>query len=110
VLDEILSVRTDRTLMQDFTVRFQNQGFQLLAQQPVRLRPKDKITMEVRLDGTTHLCLGNRYLNFQPRAAQSAAISEGRVHLLTGSKARQGYKPASTHPWRRSLGASSTAA
>jgi hypothetical protein len=110
VLDEILSVRTDRTLMQDFTVRFQNRWFQLLAQQPVRLRPKDKITMEVRLDGTIHLRLGNRYLNFQPRAAQSAATSEGRVHPLPGSKARRRYKPASTHPWRRSLWASSTPA
>lgn len=110
VLDEILSVRTERTLMQDFTVRFQNRWFQLLAQQPVRLRPKDKIAMEVRLDGTIHLRFHNRYLNFQPRAAKPAADSAGRIHPLPGSKARQRYKPAGTHPWRRGLRGSSTPA
>jgi Helix-turn-helix domain len=101
VLEEVLSVRTDRTLMQDFTLRFQNQLFQLSAEQPVRLRPKDKITVETRLDGTVHLRWRQQYLNFQLIAAKLTAGPAGSVQPLRAPKVHQRYKPAATHPWRR---------
>ena len=101
VLEEVLSVRTDRTLMQDFTLRFQNQLFQLSAEQPVRLRPKDKITVETRLDGTVHLRWRQQYLNFQLIAAKLTAGPAGSVQPVRAPKVHQRYKPAATHPWRR---------
>jgi hypothetical protein len=36
-LDEILSVRSERTLLNDFTLRFQNQFFQILPEQSIRV-------------------------------------------------------------------------
>lgn len=64
-LDEILSLRTERTVFNDFTVRFRNRFFQILAEQPMRVRPKDKVSVEVRLDGSTHLRCRDCYLNFK---------------------------------------------
>ena len=65
-LDSILSLQSERVVANDYTLRFQNQFFQLLKDQPVRLRPKNKILIELRLDGSTHLRLKDRYLAFTP--------------------------------------------
>lgn len=65
-LHEILSLRTPRVLAHDFTLRFQHRAFQLLADQPCRIRPGADIDIETRLDGSTHLRFKNRYLNFKP--------------------------------------------
>lgn len=64
-LEEILSVHTERTLANDYTLRFQNQFLQVLADQPVRVRPQAKIVVEIRLDGSTHLRFKDHYLSFK---------------------------------------------
>jgi hypothetical protein len=64
-LDRILSVQTTRTLANDFTLRFQNQFFQILKEQNVRVRPGDTILIELRLDGSTRLRFKGRYLNYK---------------------------------------------
>ena len=69
-LDQILSIQAQRVVANDHTLRFQNQFFQLLKDQPVHLRPKDKITIEMRLNGSTHLQFKGRYLAFKPIAKQ----------------------------------------
>jgi hypothetical protein len=65
-LHEILSLRSPRVLANDFTLRYQNRCFQLLADQPCRVRPGADIEVETRLDGSTHLRFRDRYLNFKP--------------------------------------------
>jgi hypothetical protein len=65
-LHEILSLRSLRVLANDFTLRFQQRRFQLLADQPCRIRPGADIEVETRLDGSTHLRFKERYLNFKP--------------------------------------------
>ncbi len=105
-LDQILSLRVDRSLFNDYTVRFQNRFFQLFEDQPVRLRPKDKIEVEVRLDGTTHLRAKGAYLRFKPiekrpyRPWLVAQPSKGRLYDDLRVKG-VGSKPAKDHPWRR---------
>jgi len=100
-LDEILSLRTERAVFNDFTVRFRNRFFQILADQPVRVRPKDKILVEIRLDGSTHLRFKDCYLNFKTipkRPERPLALRKAVVPSLT---IRRYYKPAKDHPWRR---------
>lgn len=65
-LHEILSLRSTRVLANDFTLRYQHRCFQLLADQPCRVRPGANIDVETRLDGSTHLRFKERYLNFKP--------------------------------------------
>ena len=64
-LDRILSIQVERTLLNDWTLRFQNRFFQILKEQPVPIRPKAKVTVELHLDGSTHLRYKDRLLSFK---------------------------------------------
>jgi hypothetical protein len=65
-LHEILSLRSPRVLAKDFTLRYKHLCFQVLADQPCRVRPGADIDVETRLDRSTHLRFKGRYLNFKP--------------------------------------------
>jgi hypothetical protein len=97
-LEEILSVRAPRTLATDYTLRCQNRFFQLLPDQPVRVRPEATIFVETRLDGSTHLRFKQHYLNFKPlaqRPTKPLALPNPRPPSHRSSI------PAPDHPWRR---------
>jgi len=100
-LDEILSLRTERTVFNDFTARFRNRFFQILADQPVRVRPKDKILVEIRLDGSTHLRFKDCYLNFKTLSKRPERPPERAKPSAANLAARRYLKPAAGHPWRR---------
>lgn len=98
-LEEILSVRTPRTVFADFTVRFQNQFLQLAPNQPVRGRPKDSVMVEMRLDRSLHLRFKDRYLSFQVITGRpSPAVP---LRQCQPAKALKRYRPPSTHPWKK---------
>lgn len=90
-LDEILSLRLRRVLAKDFTVRFENRFFQILKDQPVRIRPQDTLWVERRLDGSLHLRFKDRCLRFKalphrpgkscvaPRAQKPARLRPGTL-------------------------------
>ncbi len=100
-LDEILSLRTERAVFNDFTVRFRNRFFQILPDQSVRVRPKDKLLVEVRLDGSTHLRFKDCYLNFKTIPKRPERPLAGRLPVVPSPTIRRYYKPAKDHPWRR---------
>lgn len=105
-LDQIFSLRTPRTLMNDFTLRWDNKFFQVLDHQRVRVDPGDKIEVEQRLDGSLHLRCKDVYLNFKIIAKRAY-----RPHLLARQSGAKQYdnprikgrvwRPAKNHPWRR---------
>jgi hypothetical protein len=104
-LEEILSLRTPRTIFNDYTFRHENKFFQVLEHQPVRVKPGDRVQVEVRLDGTMHLRCNEAYLNFKPiekrpyrpfLQAQPSAAKQRR----DDSKG-VGSIPGKDHPWRR---------
>ena len=85
-LHEILSLRSPRVLANDFTLRYQHRLFQLLADQPCRVRPGADIEVETRLDGSTHLRFKDRYLNFKP-------LPDGPRRLPVRELSAPVYKP-----------------
>ncbi len=104
-LEEILSLRTPRTIFNDYTFRHANKFFQVLEHQPVRVKPGDRVQVEIRLDGTMHLRHNEDYLNFKPidkrpyrpfLQAQPSAAKQRR----DDSKG-VGSIPGKNHPWRR---------
>ena len=105
-LEQILSLRTERTLMNDYTLRHENKFFQVLEHQLVQIEPGDKVEVEERLDGTTHLRFKNTYLNSKPidkrayRPLLAAQPSRGKTYDDPRTKG-VGSKPAKDHPWRR---------
>ena len=105
-LDEILSIRTERTLFNDYTLQYQKRFFQVLVHQPVRVAPKDRIKVEIRLDGTTHLRFKGAYLNFKqiPKRPYRAYLAANPSRLKQYDDPRTkgiGSTPAKDHPWRR---------
>jgi hypothetical protein len=99
-LDEILSLRTERVLANDFTLRFHNRFFQIAEEHPVRVRPKDTILVEVRLDSSTHLRFKEHYLNFKPIPKRHyRAFYADKKPPVVAVKARP-YRPPPSHPWK----------
>lgn len=100
-LAEILAVRSGRTLMNDWTVRFQNMFFQVLPDQPVSIRPKSKLSVEIQLDGSFHLRFKDRYLKFKklPERPYRPFYASCK-RTSAAQKPLKPYKPPPTHPWK----------
>lgn len=102
-LDEILCVKLNRTLANDYTLRFDNKFFQVTKDQDIRIRPRDIVTIEEWLDGSRHLKFKGVYLRYKninklPYRGYYATNSSklNRVGNGTGTSV-----PGKDHPWRR---------
>jgi Homeodomain-like domain len=72
-LAAILSVQEQRVVSNDYTIRFANRLYQL--DQPIYPGERGgKVTIELRVDGTMAIRLGDRYLNYHEIVAQDAAL------------------------------------
>ncbi|MEA3306897.1 MAG: ISNCY family transposase [Elusimicrobiota bacterium] len=102
-LEEIFTLKTERTLHNDFTVRFNNNFFQIEKEQSVRIRPKSKVMVEVRLDGSAHIKFKGVYLNFKPiKKLPYMPFYAGRTKLRETLKERtKQHIPPKNHPWRK---------
>jgi hypothetical protein len=99
-LDEILSIQTERQLANDYTLRFQNSFFQVLPHKPLRIRPRNKVLFEFRLDGSTHLRFRGVYLPFKSISKPPAKerIPEEVLAFFRPDKVPN--RPPANHPWR----------
>jgi hypothetical protein len=104
-LDCILSLRTPRSVAQDYTLRYDNKFFQVLEHQPVRVKPGDRPEVEIRLDESMHLRFKGEYLNFKPidkRPYRPYLVANPRAaRSCTDTPKGPGSIPAKNHPWRR---------
>jgi hypothetical protein len=98
-LNSTFSIHSNRVVMNDFTVQFKNQYFQLGQQQPVLVCRKDKILIEEYLDGSTVLKLRNKKINYIVLPKRPEKAHKLKVPALTTG--RPAYKPPANHPWRR---------
>jgi winged helix-turn helix protein len=105
-LEQILSVREQRTVMNDYTLSYEGKLLQVLEHQPVRVDPGDKVVVEIRLDGSRHLRFKDSYLNFKGiekrpyKPMLEAQPSRGKQYDDPRTKG-VGSTPAKNHPWRR---------
>lgn len=102
-LDEILCIKLNRTLANDYTLRFNNKFFQVTKDQDIRVRARDIVTIEEWLDGSIHLKFKGVYLRYKNinklpyRGYYVTNRSElNRVGNGTGTSV-----PGKDHPWRR---------
>ena len=98
-LPSILCRQEERTVRNDFTVSFKKQWYQLTAQQPVTVCKKDIITIEERRDGSIHLRLRGKYLNWKALPTRPQKVSRKQPWVLPAT-AQTKRKPAINHPWR----------
>lgn len=103
-LDQILAIHTERTVFNDFTVRHDNKFFQILKDQPLVIRPKQKIEIEDRLDGSMHMRFKGAYLSFKPieKIAYKPYFKAypSKLKDYKNPPRHPNYKPPRTHPWR----------
>ena len=99
-LPAILSRQEQRTVNNDFTLSFQSQWYQLLADQPVLVRPRDKVLIEHRLDSSIHIRLRGKYLSYKVLPARPKWTAP-KPWALSSSRPKRIYKPAVDHPWNK---------
>lgn len=98
-LDNAFSVHSTRIVMNDFTVQFKNQYFQLNQQQPVTVCRKDKILIEEHLDGVIKLKL--RAKELRHTVLPKRPEKEFKLKLPALTTCQPTYRPPANHPWRR---------
>lgn len=101
-LPALLSRQSERTVQNDFTIRFRNLWYQLTKEQPATIRPKERIFIEERLDGSLQIRLRGNYLNYQVLPAKpQQQTKQPWIIAASQKKERKPYKPPADHPWRR---------
>ncbi len=63
-LKRILSIQSERSVNNDYTVRFKNCYYQLWEVQPTTIYKKDKVTIEEHLDGELKISIRDKYLDY----------------------------------------------
>lgn len=96
-LNVLFAETQTRVLREDFTFRYRNQFWQISAQEARDLRPKQRITIAHRLDGSTHYRVRNQYLN------PSLFIAPPAAPPLPPKPRAAPPRPAPSHPWRQTL-------
>jgi transposase len=106
-LDAIFSNQQTRVVTRDYTISFNNQRYQILAESAVAGLVGSRVIVEQRLDGTMRLRYRGSYLQFnliQPPKLAAAALPLGlRPRSRAAAKANRSVTPAPDHPWRNNL-------
>jgi transposase len=96
--NNIFSIKQTRRVNNDFTIQFKNHFYQLEEIQPLTIRPKDIVTIEIHLDASIHFEFKSTYLNFfllpqkpEKQAKQPVILTNHPLH----------FKPPENHPWRK---------
>jgi len=103
-LDEILCVKLDRTLGNDYTLRYKNRFLQVTAVQEMRIRPGKIVTVEQWLDGSLHLKFKGAYLRYEAiekRPYKGYYATNSRLLNVTRETVKGSSIPGKDHPWRR---------
>jgi hypothetical protein len=99
-LDKILSVRVERDLANDFTLRFKNRFFQVLPHTPLRIRPGQTVTLEFRLDHSMHIRYKGLYLPFKSIAKPPPKPRYAKPLKRALKTSSLPYRSPRTHPLR----------
>jgi hypothetical protein len=96
----------ERVIRLDFTFRYRNRFYQIAAEESDGVMPKTRVTIEQRLDGTTHIRWREKYLKpvllaaapTKPEPAKADSNPVQKPRPLTGAA---GKPIPPDHPWRR---------
>lgn len=98
-LTKILSIQSERSVNNDYTVRFKNNYYQLEEIQPATVCKRDKVTIEECLNGELKIAIRDKYLNYFRLPARPKKEIEVKLIALTKNKP-SGWIPPANHPWR----------
>lgn len=93
-LDDILSVKTERALRNDFTIAHNKKLYQI--QDTIRAR---RVIVQERIDGSRYILYQGKRLRYQEITARP--IKQPKA-TQTIQRIRRQWTPPSNHPWKRS--------
>ncbi len=99
-LERLFAETLTRSIGNDFTIRYKNRRLQISKRQARGIRPGQKVTIELRLDGSTRYRWKNRYLDLDV----VANAEKRRTAKSTPSQRkpkRPPPKPGPDHPWKK---------
>jgi hypothetical protein len=114
-LDSILSIQVQRTVASDYTIRMDNQVYQLCKPAPPGLRG-GRVTIEQRLDGTMHIRFKKTYLAYhaiasaKPRETRAAQNGLGALPPAPRSLPLSAIPAVATKPKGCAVGATQPSA
>ena len=101
-LNWVFAFRDERTISNDFTVRWNNRFF--LLKKPTRTLKRKKCMVIENLKGQIRICYKNRILEFKEITENTLEQIRKTTKLMKATakktKAKKPYKPAANHPWR----------
>jgi len=98
-LPQIFSIQDQRVVMNDYTIRFENQYFQLNQEQPTTVYKKDNVIIEKHLGDEIKIDLKGHYLNYVILPERPKKEIDVNLPALTIRK-QSDWKPPIDHPWR----------
>lgn len=107
-MEDVFCIEHSRVVQNDWTIRFENRHYQIRETNRPLPRPKDKVLVRVRLDGSLHLLYRGHALEHKPlsqselrqRYGVNPPVPEPQdISLVPQPPAR--HRPADDHPWRQ---------
>ena len=92
-MDNILFIKTKRTLRNDFTISHDGNLYQITE----RVHGKE-VMVEERIDGSMHITYDNRRLKFKEISSRPFI---DKVTELKAIKSKKVYIPPKDHPWKK---------
>lgn len=100
-LERLFAETHMRSIGNDFTIRYKNRRLQIAKHQARGIRPGQKVTIEIRLDGSTRYRFKNRYLDLEVVAKSSAPSRRTKPPPLTPRPKPTPPRPGPDHPWKK---------
>lgn len=100
-LATVLCFEQTRNVQNDWTVRHENQRYQIAAANRPLPRPKDKVLVRTHLDGTLSMLFRDKPLTWTRIAPSMPQTPPQKAKTTAEPKPQKTRKPAPTHPWRK---------
>jgi hypothetical protein len=104
-LEDIFCLESNRTVQNDWIISHESKYYQILKDNKPLPRPKDKVLVRIRLDGSVHLLFKGKELKFKSLGKheleqRTKKPITKRPRTRPGTPMPQkGHKPAADHPW-----------
>ena len=98
-LAEVFCLEEERSVANDWVVRYHNRLLQISRDNRVLPRPRDKVTVRCLLDGTVQVVYAGQVLRYEEIASEP---KETEPHKARPQSVGVVNTPGPTHPWRQS--------